>query len=154
LRINLNNKLISAVLFLPLFFQGGFLIDAPDKNEKVIREEVNRQSEEIKEIKVKKPDKLDIWIDDLEKYELDKSFSRDYCKIDVDGVEVCGCLQYKFTTFIDDNEKYEVFENPTEKYKDCRSQKRLAKITLQNEPNGWRRWMTSVKRGLGYPPEL
>ena len=103
-------------------------------------------------------DELDLWIDQLELKELGPGYPIDYCKIDVDDVEVCGCLQYKKTTFINDSIKYNLYpdievQEIENHYKDCVEQKRLARITLQNEEFGWRRWYTSViPRGLGLPP--
>lgn len=102
---------------------------------------------------------LDHWIDQLELKELDFSYPRNHCIIDVDGVEVCGCLQYKKTTFLDDLKRYSnnlyILTSSTldTLYTDCDFQKKLAKKTLTVNKNAWTRWKTSViTRGLGLPP--
>ena len=107
---------------------------------------------------VTKSQELQNWTNELELKELDLSYPRNYCKIDTDGIEVCGCLQYKYTTFLNDATKYKdkVFPNEPDImsfYKNCEAQKALAMHTVTVEPKGWSRWYTSViTRGLGLPP--
>jgi hypothetical protein len=98
------------------------------------------------------PKNLIQWIDRLAIYESGYRQPYNGCHIDVDGSRVCGCLQYKYTTFRQDVSYYlPELQNPD--YLDCTTQKALALATISKDPNGWRRWWTSVaERGLGLPP--
>ena len=61
-----------------------------------------------------------------------------------------GCMQYQMDTWIGDSRKYGV----KGEMMDCKAQRKLAMLTIQNEPkNGWRRWYNSTKK-VGLPPVL
>ena len=103
-------------------------------------------------------DDLTDWIDSLELYEC-RNCPVGFSKIDTNGLLSYGCLQFQMPTF----KQYVKFfygdldleeadwENLIHS---CKFQKGLAYKMISYNPEKWVHWQTSVKRGLGLPPEV
>ena len=106
-------------------------------------------------INLEKQNTLDSWIKKLIVFESD---GRSNIKVlDHNGLHSFGCLQFQMDTFEEFGLRYGLIspDDDTEKLiYDCTLQKELAKRMIQENPNNWRRWYTSViKKGLGLPPK-
>lgn len=103
-----------------------------------------------------KPDALDVWLEKL--VALESMGNMRAVVLDVNGKYSYGCLQFQKETFKEFGVKYNIFSkeeiaNLHELIFDCKLQKQLARIIIENEKDGWEHWYTSVvKRGLGDPP--
>ena len=76
---------------------------------------------------------------------------------DRDGRYYYGCLQFREKTFRFFVEKFNV--GPTTEdvevmdlIFDCAFQKRLATLMIQDDPENWKHWRTTVRRRIGLPP--
>lgn len=104
----------------------------------------------------RKADKLDAWIDSLVTKE---SNGRSDIKIlDHNDRYSYGCLQFQMETFESYINRYDLLPH-TENSElenmiyDCDFQKLLTRKMIEENPQNWRHWYTSVaKRGLGFPP--
>jgi hypothetical protein len=105
-----------------------------------------------------KPEPLDDWLNQLVNKESNGKASIKI--LDTNGYYSYGCLQFQMRTFLEYGNKYDVFSNAEIEHLDkliydCDFQKRLAKLMIQDNPNNWRHWHTSVtKGGIGLPPTL
>lgn len=101
-------------------------------------------------------DMLDVWIEEL--ITLESRGNERTIILDVNGRYSYGCLQFQKRTFEEFGKKYLIFTdgdvaNIEELILDCKLQKRLTRLIIENEKDGWEHWYTSViKRNLGYPP--
>ena len=105
-------------------------------------------------MKPKSPDILDIWINELIEKE---SNNRTGVKIlDVNGRHSYGCLQFQYGTLASYAGRYGLLDEgaPIEPLLyDCAFQKMLTKRMIQENPDNWKHWFTSViVKGLGLPP--
>ncbi len=77
--------------------------------------------------------------------------------LDHNGLHSFGCLQFQMSTFKEFGLKYGLISEEDALDNiiyDCVLQKQIAKKMIQENPNNWRRWYTSVRvRGLGLPPK-
>lgn len=99
---------------------------------------------------------MDGYINKLAVYEC-RGCPSDFSKIDTDGERVYSCLQFKKSTFTEQVIKFDLLPEAEESdimnmIYDCDFQKYLAKLMLEENPEFIWRWATSVKRGLGLPP--
>lgn len=106
----------------------------------------------------RKADKLDAWIDSLVAKE---SEGKAHIKIlDHNDRYSYGCLQFQMETFESYIKRYNLL--PYAEYSelenmiyDCDFQKLLTRKMIEENPENWRHWYTSVaKRGLGVPPAI
>jgi hypothetical protein len=111
---------------------------------------------EPKKPAVSEPDAVDIW---LEKLALHESNHRERIKVlDVNGKYSYGCLQFQEGTFRTYAIKYGFISRntPTENViYNCKLQKKIARLMLEENHYNWQAWYTSVKiKGLGLPPRV
>lgn len=101
-------------------------------------------------------DTLDAWIEKL--IWLESEGNERATVLDVNGRHSFGCLQFQTRTFLEFGEKFGVLSEQDKANADrliynCKLQKQIARRILEDDPNGWEHWYTSVmKRGLGLPP--
>lgn len=98
------------------------------------------------------------WIEKLEEYEC-KGCPPNFKLIDRNGKFSYSCLQFQERTFRHYIRKYNLIpyaeENEVLNFiYDCDLQKFLAYLIIEDNPNKYIYWITSVKRGLGKPPNL
>lgn len=105
-----------------------------------------------------KADKLDVWINSLVAKE---SEGKVHIKIlDHNDRYSYGCLQFQMETFESYIKRYELLPNTEDAelenmIYDCDFQKLLTRKMIEEDPENWRHWYTSVaKRGLGVPPVI
>lgn len=102
------------------------------------------------------PDELDAWLRKLEF--LESEGNERATILDVNGMHSFGCLQFQKRTFLEFGEKYGMLSeadraNVDRRIYDCKLQRQIARRMVEDNPNGWEHWYTSVmKRGLGLPP--
>ena len=100
-------------------------------------------------------DALDVWIEQLRQYE--SNGDDDVEIIDSNGEWSIGCLQFQLDTFKSYAVRYNLFPHAEEnelanQWKDCETQKRLARLMLLEDVKNARHWYTSVYvRGLQEP---
>lgn len=106
----------------------------------------------------RKLDKLDAWIDSLV---VKESEGRSHIKIlDHNDRYSYGCLQFQMETFESYIKRYELLPHTEDSelenmIYDCDFQKLLTRKMIEEDPENWRHWYTSVaKRGLGLPPVI
>lgn len=106
----------------------------------------------------RKADKLDAWINSLVTKE---SEGKSHIKIlDHNDRYSYGCLQFQMETFEAYVKRYELLPNTEDSelenmIYDCDFQKLLTRKMIEEDPENWRHWYTSVaKRGLGLPPVI
>ncbi|MEK7546700.1 MAG: hypothetical protein AAB536_00760 [Patescibacteria group bacterium] len=98
---------------------------------------------------------LDSWI---KKLAILESEGKSNIKVlDHNGLHSFGCLQFQMGTFEEYGLKYNLISANDEINKliyDCDLQKEMAKRMIQENPNNWEKWYTSVViKGLGLPPK-
>ncbi len=106
----------------------------------------------------RKLDKLDAWIDSLVAKE---SEGKSHIKIlDHNDRYSYGCLQFQMETFESYIKRYDLLPHAEDSelenmIYDCDFQKLLTRKMIEEDPENWRHWYTSVaKRGLGVPPVI
>lgn len=106
----------------------------------------------------RKADKLDAWIEALVQKE---SEGKSHIKImDHNARYSYGCLQFQMETFEGYVKRYDLLPETEDAelenmIYDCDIQKTLTRKMIEEDPENWRHWYTSVaKRGLGAPPVI
>lgn len=109
------------------------------------------------EIVQETPDAMDIW---LNKLAIKESEGKTHIKIlDHNNYYSYGCLQFQMGTFKSYVKKYGLLPEAEGKelenmVYDCDFQKLLARRMIEDNPNNWRHWYTSVSvKKLGLPPK-
>ena len=100
-------------------------------------------------------DALDEWIDELAVYEcngcpanfriLDRNLRYSY-----------GFWQFQEETFSQYTQRYGIAKSREEALAmiyDETVQRKLVRLMIEENPNNWKHWATSVRRGLGEPPQ-
>ena len=138
-------SLVSGLLSASVSITGG--VSAPANPTQIATAPVER-----------KADKLDAWINSLVNKE---SEGRSHIKIlDHNARYSYGCLQFQMETFEGYVKRYELLPNTEDSelenmIYDCDFQKLLTRKMIEENPENWRHWYTSVaKRGLGVPPVI
>lgn len=131
-----KNKIFVLIVLL-LLFAASFLIPHKARSEAPNMGPMERYEIEI-----------EAWLDRLE---FDESRGNKMLVVlDTNAKYSHGCLQYQLSTWLADSKKYGI----EGEMMDCSKQRQLARITVESDPNGWKKWKTSVtKKTAGMPPQ-
>lgn len=156
----LAKKLIIGLVFATIISNSNPIANPSEKADNLAlsaKEGVELRNAPSQNTVLAQSDALDQWIEQLVTKE---SNGKANIKIvDRNGYFSYGCLQFQMRTFREYVRKYNLLpEAEDEELKnmiyDCEFQKYLAKKMLEDNPDNWRHWHTSVvAKKLGLPPQ-